>query len=45
MSSMSPLLLGDNRDVLRQPIKDASVELIDRDPPFKSNQDHQGALC
>lgn len=34
------LYYGDNIKVLRQHIKDESVDLIYLDPPFKSNQDY-----
>jgi 16S rRNA G966 N2-methylase RsmD len=35
---MNQLFFGDNLDVLRQYIKDDSVDLVYLDPPFKSNQ-------
>ena len=34
------LYYGDNLEVLRQHIKDESVDLIYLDPPFNSHQDH-----
>lgn len=34
------LFYGDNLDVLRQHIKDETVDLVYLDPPFKSNQDY-----
>lgn len=34
------LYFGDNLQVMRTHIADASVELIYLDPPFKSNQDY-----
>jgi 16S rRNA G966 N2-methylase RsmD len=34
------LYYGDNLEVLRQHIKDESVDLIYLDPPFNSRQDH-----
>jgi 16S rRNA G966 N2-methylase RsmD len=37
---MNQLFFGDNFDVLRQHIKDESVDLVYLDPPFKSNQDY-----
>lgn len=37
---MNTLYYGDNLDVLRRYIADASVDLIYLDPPFKSNQDY-----
>jgi site-specific DNA-methyltransferase (adenine-specific) len=37
---MNDLYFGDNLDVLRQHIKDDSVDLVYLDPPFKSNQDY-----
>src|SRR5579864_9559091 len=37
---MNQLYYGDNLDVLRRYIKDASVDLVYLDPPFKSNQDY-----
>jgi adenine specific DNA methylase Mod len=37
---MNQLFFGDNLDVLRQHIKDESVDLVYLDPPFKSNQDY-----
>jgi site-specific DNA-methyltransferase (adenine-specific) len=41
--STETLYLGDNLEVLRGKIPDASVDLIYLDPPFKTNQDY-GAL-
>lgn len=38
--SASVLYYGDNLDVLRRHVKDASVDLVYLDPPFKSNQDY-----
>ena len=38
--AMNQLYFGDNLDVLRQHIKDDSIDLIYLDPPFKSNQDY-----
>lgn len=37
---MNQLYYGDNLDILRQHIKDDSVDLVYLDPPFKSNQDY-----
>jgi site-specific DNA-methyltransferase (adenine-specific) len=37
---MNQLFFGDNLDVLRQHIKDDSIDLVYLDPPFKSNQDY-----
>jgi DNA modification methylase len=37
---MNKLYYGDNLDVLRQHVKDESVDLVYLDPPFKSNQDY-----
>ena len=37
---MNQLFFGDNLDVLRQHIKDDSVDLVYLDPPFKRNQDY-----
>lgn len=34
------LYYGDNLDILREHIKDNSIDLIYLDPPFKSNQDY-----
>ncbi len=34
------LYYGDNLDVLRRHVKDATVDLVYLDPPFKSNQDY-----
>jgi len=39
-NSGSMLYYGDNLDILKQHIKDESVDLIYLDPPFKSNQDY-----
>ena len=33
------LYYGDNLDILRRYVKDASDDLVYLDPPFKSNQD------
>jgi site-specific DNA-methyltransferase (adenine-specific) len=33
------LYYGDNLDILRRYLPDASVDLIDLDPPFDSNRD------
>ena len=41
---MNQLFCGDNLDVLRQHIKDASVDLVYLDPPFNSHQDYN-VLC
>ncbi|MCD6326045.1 restriction endonuclease [bacterium] len=40
MQDKNVLYYGDNLEVLRLHIKDASVDLIYLDPPFKSNQDY-----
>jgi DNA modification methylase len=37
---MNTLYYGDNLDVLRRYVRDASVDLVYLDPPFKSNQDY-----
>lgn len=37
---MNRLYYGDNLDVLRQHVKDESVDLVYLDPPFNSNQDY-----
>ena len=37
---MNQLYYGDNLEVLRQHIKDESIDLVYLDPPFKSNQDY-----
>jgi adenine specific DNA methylase Mod len=37
---MNQLYYGDNLEVLRQYIKDESIDLLYLDPPFKSNQDY-----
>lgn len=37
---MNLLYYGDNLDVLRRHVQDASVDLVYLDPPFKSNQDY-----
>lgn len=37
---MNSLYYGDNLDVLRQHVKDESVDLVYLDPPFNSNQDY-----
>ena len=39
-AEMNLLYYGDNLDVLRRHINDASVDLVYLDPPFKSNQDY-----
>ncbi|MEX0629462.1 MAG: hypothetical protein WEE67_03380 [Chloroflexota bacterium] len=36
---MPPLYYGDNLDILRRYLPDASVDLIYLDPPFNSNLD------
>jgi DNA modification methylase len=33
------LSYGDNLDILRRPLPDASVDLISLDPPFNSKRD------
>jgi 16S rRNA G966 N2-methylase RsmD len=38
--TMNQLYYGDNLEVLRQHIKDESIDLVYLDPPFKSNQDY-----
>jgi adenine specific DNA methylase Mod len=38
--SKNVLYYGDNLDVLQRHVKDASVNLVYLDPPFKSNQDY-----
>ena len=37
---MNLLFYGNNLDVLRQHVKDETVDLVYLDPPFKSNQDY-----
>ena len=37
---MNHLYYGDNLDVLREHLKDETVDLVYLDPPFKSNQDY-----
>ena len=37
---MNTLYYGDNLDVLRRYVADASVDLIYLDPPFKSDQSY-----
>jgi site-specific DNA-methyltransferase (adenine-specific) len=37
---MNQLFFGDNLAVLRQHIKDDSIDLVYLDPPFNSNQDY-----
>lgn len=37
---MNQLFYGDNLDVLRQHVRDESVDLVYLDPPFNSNQDY-----
>jgi site-specific DNA-methyltransferase (adenine-specific) len=39
------LYYGDNLEVLRQHIKDESVDLIYLDPPFNSRQDHNALFA
>ena len=39
-SQQNLLYYGYNLDVLRQHVKDESVDLVYLDPPFKSNQDY-----
>jgi site-specific DNA-methyltransferase (adenine-specific) len=38
------LYYGDNLDILRRYLPDASVDLIDLDPPFNSNRDYN-VIC
>ena len=40
MAKPNRLYYGDNLDILRRYIPDASVDLVYLDPPFKSNQDY-----
>jgi hypothetical protein len=40
MTEPNVLYYGDNLDVLRRHIRDASVDLVYLDPPFKSNVDY-----
>lgn len=40
MTDANVLYYGDNLDVLRRHIRDASVDLVYLDPPFKSNVDY-----
>ncbi|MBN2209102.1 MAG: restriction endonuclease [Candidatus Coatesbacteria bacterium] len=40
MGEKNVLYYGDNLEILRQYVKDESVDLIYLDPPFKSNQDY-----
>ena len=42
---MHYLYYGDNLDVLRQHIKDESVDPVYLDPPFKSNQDYNALFA
>ena len=37
---MNTLFYGDNLDVLREHIKDESVDLVYLDPPFNSKRDY-----
>lgn len=37
---MNQLFFGDNLDVLRESIKDESVDLVYLDPPFNSKRDY-----
>ena len=37
---MNNLFFGDNLDILREQIKDESVDLIYMDPPFNSRMDY-----
>ena len=37
---MNTLFYGDNLDVLRQHVADASVDLVYLDPPFQSGKDY-----
>lgn len=39
-SAPDSLYYGDNLDILRRFVKDATVDLVYLDPPFKSNQDY-----
>src|SRR5919108_3422007 len=41
---MNQLFFGDNLDILRQHIKDDSIDLVYLDPPFKSDQDYNVLL-
>jgi 16S rRNA G966 N2-methylase RsmD len=43
--TMNQLFFGDNLTVLREYIKDESVDLIYLDPPFNSNQDYNLDFC
>jgi len=52
MSDKNQLYFGDNLDVLRRYVVDASVDLVYLDPPFNSNanynvlfKEHDGAQC
>lgn len=40
MTDENLLYYGDNLDILRRYLKDESVDLIDLDPRFKSNQNY-----
>jgi DNA modification methylase len=40
LQTMNQLFYGDNLDVLRQHVKDESVDLVYLDPPFNSNQNY-----
>jgi len=37
---MNQLFFGDNLDVLRESIRDESVDLVYLDPPFNSKRDY-----
>jgi len=37
---MNTLFYGDNLTILRQPIPDASIDLVYLDPPFNSNRSY-----
>lgn len=39
-ASMNTLYYGDNLNILREYIKDESVDLIYLDPPFNSNRNY-----
>lgn len=41
-ASMNTLYYGDNLKILRDYIKDESVDLIYLDPPFNSNRNYNG---
>ena len=40
MTQANTLYFGDNLDIMRQYIKDETVDLVYLDPPFKSDQDY-----